>query len=344
MESRSRPLVGCSGIHNAILEKLTKVASTDAEILITGPSGVGKELYAAHVHAHSYRRDHRFVPVNCGSLSSELLENELFGHVGGAFTGARTQMEGLVRDAENGTLFLDEVNSLNIPCQIKLLRFLQDKKYRRLGETRLRQANVRIIAAANADLEAAVQEQRFRKDLFFRLRVVPIEIPALKERPEDIPVLLAAFTRKCAAKYKAPPLEFSDAAMQRIEKYDWPGNIRELENCVAYLTCLQLERAVQPGDLPLTTRIGTVKSITESGVSTPAAGGSSRGDAELDNFQAAKSRVVGNFEKQYIQRALQNTNGNVSAAARMSGKNRRALFELMRKYEIDPANYRKAPP
>lgn len=172
-------LVGCSKSHRDILNKLTSVAPTDAEVLLVGPSGVGKELYANHVHVHSHRSSCRFVPVNCASLSGDLLENTLFGHIGGAFTGATALSEGLVSEAEGGTLFLDEVDSLSVPCQIKLLGFLQDQKYRRLGENRLRQANVRVIAATNSDLESAVQEARFRKDLFFRLRVVPVEIPAL---------------------------------------------------------------------------------------------------------------------------------------------------------------------
>jgi two-component system response regulator GlrR len=252
-------------------------------------------------------------------------------------------MEGLVSEAEGGTLFLDEVNSLSIPCQIKLLRFLQDKMYRRLGENRLRKANVRIVAASNVDLESEVQQQRFRSDLYFRLRVIPVEIPALRERREDIPTLLAEFTRKCAEKYKASPLELSDAARQRLEAYNWPGNIRELENCVAYLTCLQLNRQVQPSDLPLTTRIDASRIAGESDAVAPT-DLPRCDDVDVESFQNAKNRVVRNFEKQYIERVLENTNGNVSAAARMSGKNRRALFELMRKHDIEPHQYRKAPP
>lgn len=342
MDSELQPLVGVSKIHKAILDKLTKVASTDAEILITGPSGVGKELYANYVHVNSHRRDNRFIPLNCGSLSNELLENDLFGHVGGAFTGAKAQREGLISEAEDGTLFLDEINSLYTPCQTKLLRFLQDKKYRRLGENHLRHANIRIIAATNIDLEKAVREELFREDLFFRLRVVPIEVPALKQRPEDIPVLIAEFTKRCAAKYNLSAVEFSEAALDHLNNYEWPGNIRELENCVACLTCLQLERPVQPSDLLLTKRIARGSNSIETDV-TPVYGECGCADGKSDHFQTAKSRMVGNFEKQYIENALQNTNGNISAAARMSGKNRRALFELIRKHKIDPNNFRTAP-
>jgi two-component system, NtrC family, response regulator GlrR len=324
-------LVGCSKTHKEVLDKLTRVAPTNAQVLLIGPSGVGKELYANHVHIHSQRRAQRFVPVNCGSLSGDLLENTLFGHVGGAFTGARSLSEGLVSEAEGGTLFLDEVNSLSGPCQTKLLRFLQDQKYRRLGEGRLRQANVRVIAATNTDLENAVREGCFRKDLFFRLRVFPVEIAALCRRPEDIPELIAVFRARSAAEYELPPVELSPAIVECMQRYEWPGNIRELENCVAYLTCLQLSRPIEPHDLPFLTQL---RDTTAEYVEQPAFHGS--------NLQDSKNRLVTEFERQYIERALRTTNGNISAAARMSGKNRRALFELMRKHEIRPDEFRTA--
>jgi DNA-binding NtrC family response regulator len=242
------PLLGCSEAHLQLLSLIAKVARTDAEILISGPSGVGKELYAQYVHRCSLRNGAAFVPINCGVLPPELIENELFGHVGGAFTGARPQSEGLVATAEGGTLFLDEVDSLALIAQVKLLRFLQGKEYRRLGETRLRRANVRIIAATNTDLLAAVREGYFREDLFFRLRVIPIEVPALRERACDIPVLIEEFAKRFAQTYQLPRTSFSPAAMEKMRCYSWPGNIRELENCVNYLTCRQLNRTIQPTD------------------------------------------------------------------------------------------------
>jgi DNA-binding NtrC family response regulator len=324
-------LVGCSKSHKEVLDKLTRVAPTNAEVLLIGPSGVGKELYANHVHIHSHRSAKRFVPVNCGSLSGDLLENTLFGHVGGAFTGARALSEGLVSEAEGGTLFLDEVDSLSIPCQTKLLRFLQDQKYRLMGEGRLRQADVRIIAATNAELERAVSEGHFRKDLFFRLRVFPVEISALCRRPEDIPELITVFRARSAAEYELPPVELSPAIVECMQRYEWPGNIRELENCVAYLTCLQLGRPIEPHDLPFLSQLGDT---TAEYVEQPA--------FHDDGLQASKNRLVAEFERHYIERALRTTNGNISAAARMSGKNRRALFELMRKHEIRPDEFRTA--
>ena len=229
-------------------------------------------------------------------------------------------------------------NSLSFACQIMLLRFLQDKKYRRLGENRLRQANIRVIAATNADLEAEVGEGRFRKDLFFRLRVVPVEVPALWRRPEDIPQLIEAFTEKSSIEYKLPAVQFTVAALGCMRGYEWPGNVRELENCVAYLTCLQPHRPIEPCDLPLLSRLRAVPPLT--GRDNPAVPANGYGES----LQVSKSRLVGEFERQYIEHALRITSGNISAAARISGKNRRALFELMRKYEISPDDFRAAPP
>jgi two-component system, NtrC family, response regulator GlrR len=232
-------LIGSSAVHRSLLERLAKFASTDAEILITGPTGVGKEQYAQYTHRQSHRAKAEFVPVNCGAIPDSLLENELFGHVGGAFTGARPQSEGLVAAAEGGTLFLDEVNTLSAPAQVKLLRFIQEKEYRRLGESRTRRANVRFIAATNADLLAAVKMGQFREDLFFRLRVIPIEVPALWKRPEDICPLIQQYTQHYAELYDLPVITLTELAWERMKTYLWPGNVRELENCIQYLTCLQ---------------------------------------------------------------------------------------------------------
>src|SRR5258708_4402988 len=179
--------VGSNARHLAILQTLAKVAPTDAEVLISGPSGVGKELYARYLHEKSRRCAQAFVAINCGALATDLLENELFGHIGGAFTGATSQHAGLVASAEGGTLFLDEVDTLAPANQVKLLRFIQEREYRRLGESRVRRADVRFVAATNAHLPDAVLEGQFRSDLFFRLRVVQIEVPSLSDRRDDVP-------------------------------------------------------------------------------------------------------------------------------------------------------------
>ena len=337
-------LIGESATHLQILEKLSKIAGTDAEVLISGPSGVGKELYARYVHQCSPRHKAEFVPVNCGALPVDLLENELFGHVSGAFTGASPRSDGLVAVAEGGTLFLDEVDALALGCQVKLLRFLQEKEYRRLGETRIRRANVRIIAATNTDLLAAVRDGWFREDLFFRLRVVPIEVPALRERPSDIPLLLEEYATRYAEAYKLPQITFSDTALERLKAYAWPGNIRELENCVNYLTCLQLDRPVKPYDLPLlgAAEIGHANERTHDNGNGHADGHATDADSDRTRrpYNAAKRDLVDSFEREYIERSLYYNEGNIAKAARISGKPRRVFFELMRKHGISAASYR----
>jgi DNA-binding NtrC family response regulator len=319
-------MVGCSAEHQRLLEQLLKFAPTDAEILITGPTGVGKELYARFVHSNSRRAKAAFVPVNCGAIPDSLLENELFGHVGGAFTGAQPRSEGLVASAEGGTLFLDEVDTLSLPCQVKLLRFVQEKEYRRLGEARTRSANLRFIAATNANLVDAVKSGRFREDLFFRLRVIPVEVPPLWRRKEDIRPLVNQYVARYAELYSLPSITISESTMERMENYSWPGNIRELENCIQYLTCLQLDHEVQIEDLPLLSfpeeEAGTPPEIDPSGPS----------------FQQTKRELLSMFEREYLEEALRRSGGNIAEAARASGKARRAFFELMRKHGVKAVN------
>jgi DNA-binding NtrC family response regulator len=289
-------------------------------VLITGPSGVGKELYARYLHQRSERFAAPFVAVNCGGLSGELLENELFGHVAGAFTGARDQREGLVAAAQGGTLFFDEVDTLPATSQAKLLRFIQEKEYRRLGERQLRRADVRFVAATNVRLEEAVHTGRFREDLFFRLRVIPVDVPPLRARPEDIGPLIEQFIQRYAQLYRLRPVTISAEARQRMEQYAWPGNIRELENCIRYLTCIQIARAIEPGDLPL--------------LGPPPA-------AEITaSFGQAKHELVERFECERLEEALRRSGGNITQAARAEGKARRAFFELLRKHNIDASAFR----
>ena len=320
-------LIGVSRFHRSIIERLSRIAATDAEVLITGPTGVGKELYARHVHVHSHRHAGAFVAVNCGALPGELLENELFGHVAGAFTGARPNNRGLVAEAEGGTLFLDEIDALTLGSQVKLLRLLQEREYRPLGESRVRRANVRFVAASNVELQDEVRAGRFRLDLFFRLRVVPVHILPLRDRPEDVDVLLDAFAERYAREYKVPPLRFTDAARHRLREYHWPGNVRELQNCVRCLVCLGFEQPIHPHDLPLL-EICTAPEFGD---------GASPREAR---FQDAKREVVNRFERDYIESALRLSHGNIARAAALSGKARRALFELMRKHGLRAETYR----
>ncbi len=318
-------LIGRSPAHRNLLEKIARIAPTDAEVLISGPSGVGKELYARHIHHCSGRRAAGFVPINCGALPHELFENEFFGHVGGAFTGARPQSEGLVAAAEHGTLFLDEIDSLSLASQIKLLRYLEDGEYRRLGETQIKRSHVRFIAATNADLGIDIREGRFREDLFFRLRVVPIEVPPLRNRREDIPLLLAAYIEHYSHTYRLPKIRLSASAIRALETYYWPGNIRELKNCIQCLTCLRPDHLVHPHELPLLKE----GEITEDGLNQMR--------VSERPLKEVKREVVSRLERAYLLDALRLSHGNIAQAARASGKPRRAFWELMRKYGIKPA-------
>jgi DNA-binding NtrC family response regulator len=313
-------LVGVSDAHVGVLKKLERVAPFDAEVLIQGPTGAGKEMYARYLHQVSGRARGPFVPLNCGAIPAELFENELFGHAEGAFTGARQRAEGLVAAAENGCLFLDEIDSLPMPSQVKLLRFLQNREYRRLGETTVRRANVRIVAATNGNLERRMEDGAFREDLYFRLRVIPIHIPALQERPEDVPALLAHFVPRYAREYGVPDARFSACAVNALRTYTWPGNVREVENCVRYLTCLALDRDVEVHDLPF--------HVAESEAAHP---------EPATSLKQAKRELILRFEREYIERALKDSEGNVSKAATASGKERRTFFELMRKHGIQAA-------
>jgi len=317
-------VVGKSVAHLNLLEKIRRFAEVDAEVLVSGPTGVGKEVYARVLHAQSARAKGAFVPMDCGAIPNELFENELFGHTRGAFTGAIAQASGLVAAAEGGVLFFDEVDALSPASQVKLLRFVQRKEYRRLGEPRLRSANVRVLAATNTDLEQAVQEGLFREDLYYRLRVIPIAVPPLKERREDVPLLLEAFGKYYAECYGGPRIEFSPAALRYLEEYSWPGNVRELENCVRYLTCLRIPRPVEVCDLDLLS------------ADKPGA------DSSLHRLtmQDAKRQLVMKFERAYLEEKLLSAGGNIARAANASGKDRRAFFELMRKHGLRSASSR----
>jgi DNA-binding NtrC family response regulator len=233
-------------------------------------------------------------------------------------------------------LFLDEINSLSIPCQIKLLRFLQDREYRRLGEVRLQKADVRIVAATNVDLIELLELGEFRADLYFRLRVVPVYVPPLCERPDDIDPLIDELSREAAAHYGLDRIVLSPAALTAMSRYSWPGNVRELQNCVRCLTCLQLKRPIEPVDLPLLPKMSSGAVPLDASPQQMPALHSER------PLREAKRELVSSFERHYVEAALTKTGGNVSRAAERSGKTRRVFFELMRKYDIDPTTYRVA--
>src|SRR5215203_2788206 len=243
-------IVGSSSAMTAVFELIETIAPTGSTVLITGESGTGKELVARAIHARSSRSDRPFVAVNCGALPDTLLESELFGHMRGAFTGADTNKKGLLEVAEKGTIFLDEIGEMSAMTQVKLLRVLQERKFRRLGGTEEVEANIRIIAATNRDLAKMVAAEDFREDLFYRINVIPVKLPPLRERNDDVQALAEHFVEKYAQQMKKDIQGISGAAMACLRSYSWPGNVRELENAIERAVALERTPAVLPDSLP----------------------------------------------------------------------------------------------
>jgi DNA-binding NtrC family response regulator len=261
------------------------------------------------------------VPVNCGAIPSELIESDLFGHTKGAYTTAHFSREGMIAAAEGGTLFLDEIDSLPLSLQSKLLRFLQDKEFRPIGSNALRRANVRIITASNADLPSLVGAGRFRQDLFFRINVLSLRLPPLRERKEDIPALAMYFVRRYAAEFKKSTQGLTAAAQRCLHNHLWPGNVRELSHTIERGMLLCHGPLLTPADFDL----GYDDSVED--------------DA---SFQTAKARVIKQFERGYVEQVLAACDGNISRAAKAAKKNRRAFWELIRKYGIEPGRFRSS--
>jgi DNA-binding NtrC family response regulator len=300
----------------AFLERVQCVprfARCDATVLIAGESGTGKELFARAIHYLSPRADRPFVPVNCGALPENLVESEIFGHKRGAFTGAASDQAGLIREAEGGTLFLDEIDCLTPQAQVKLLRFLQDGEYRSVGSQQILHANIRVVAATNADFSYMVREGKFREDLFYRLNVLTLTLPPLRERPSDILLLTRDFLEKQAAITNTRPKNVSLAALNRLLVHPWPGNVRELQNVLMRAIVLSDHNEIEPSDLNLP---GDAQA------------------AEDQSFQTMKSRVVWRFEHDFLTSVLHAHHGNISRAALAAKKNRRAFWQLLRKHRL----------
>jgi two-component system, NtrC family, response regulator GlrR len=310
-----RQLIGESPTFLAEISKIPAVARCAVSVLISGETGTGKEVCARAIHYLSPRAHNPFVPVNCGAIPAELVENELFGHERGAFTDASTSQCGLIHEAEGGTLFLDEVDCLPALAQVKLLRFLQEKEYRRLGSTKTYQANVRIITATNSDLEETVRRGKLRQDLYYRLNILQLTLPPLRERREDIPLLVRHFLAKYATEFNKQVTGFSADAIPALVCYDWPGNVRELEHIIERAVALSEQAVIRKADIVLP-RVGTPTS--------------------QDSFREAKAKVIAQFEKTYVQDLLLAHQGNITKAARAAKKNRRAFWQLMHKHRIDP--------
>lgn len=313
--------IGTSPALKKAIDKLFIAAGTDVPVLITGESGTGKELAARALHAWSNRSAHEFVAVNCAAMPSELLESELFGHKKGAFTHATADKKGLFEIADKGTLFLDEIGDMPLILQAKLLRVLQEGEIRPIGDSRTRKVNVRVIAATNKPIKNMVEREEFRQDLFFRLNVIEIRMPALREMPEDIPILAQHFLQQFLKEMGMPSKNFSKEALRQLSAWHWPGNVRELQNSVKRAAIFSAEDTILPDDLQI-----------------PARGGCACGDLNglvTMQYHEAKETVMRTFTTQYLTHILRSTNCNITLAAKRCGLERQSLQQLIRRYGIN---------
>jgi transcriptional regulator with GAF, ATPase, and Fis domain len=301
------------------------VASTPTTVLLLGETGVGKDLVARAIHRASHLRNRPYISINCTALTSSLMESELFGYKKGAFTGAESDRKGLFEEADGGTLFLDEIGDMLPELQAKLLRFLQTGEIRRVGSTEILNVNVRVIAATNRNLEQAVEDQAFRRDLFYRFNTFTINLPPLRERRMDIPYLAYHFITKAEAKLNRKISSITDDALECMVRYDWPGNVRELENVIERATILCRDDVIGAGDLALR--------LDDGAFSCPS-GVSALMPPQDEEFQSKKDQVMENFEKKELVRYLEKTDGNVSKASRLSGIPRRSFYRKMKKYGL----------
>jgi DNA-binding NtrC family response regulator len=315
-------IIGMSQPMREVFDLIQRVAPLDANIVITGESGTGKELVARAIHALSRRRDNRFVPIDCASLPETLLESELFGHQRGAFTGAVAEKAGLLEFAHRGTLFLDEVSELTPSIQSKLLRALQERAFRRVGGTDVVETDIRLIAATNVDLADRVASKQFREDLFYRLNVINIVLPPLRDRRSDVPLLVNHFVERFGAG-RVPAIQgIKPDAMLMLQTYHWPGNVRELQNAIERAVALTEEEYLDVCDFPerMTQAVGAAAVQEEE---------------EAIDLLSTRKRILRGFERDYLLRLLRENDGNISAAARQAGINRRTLYRLLERYGVD---------
>ncbi len=313
-------IIGKSKAMRIVMEQVVRAAETDSNVCIYGESGTGKELIAKSLHLLSSRKDKNFVAINCGAIPEKLFEGELFGYKRGAFTGAIKDKRGYFSQADKGSLFLDEIAELPESVQVKLLRVLQEHSFYPLGSEHLMKVDVRIIAATNADLEDKVRNGTFREDLYYRVHIIPIYIPPLRDRKDDIPLLSEHFIKKHAKRMKREPKELSATALQKLLSYSWPGNVRELENTIEYAMAMSVGHVIND-DLVLHNRR---THVTDKGKIKP-----------LKDARAE-------FEKDYLNTVLSMTRGNVTEAAKLTGKYRSDFYGLLKRYNIQPADFKNA--
>jgi DNA-binding NtrC family response regulator len=310
-------ILGKSKPMRAVFDLITRIADSPTNVLITGESGTGKELVAKAIHYNSDRKEAPFIPVNCAAIPEQLLESELFGHMRGSFTDAKGDKHGLFEEANKGTLFLDEISELPITLQAKLLRAIQEKEIRRIGATKPISVDVRIIAATNLNLGEEVKAKRFREDLYYRLNVIEVKLPPLRDRREDIPLLVDGFLRKCGEARGKAEKGVTEAALAMLMDYLWPGNVRELENVIERAVTLSRGEKIMPDDLP------------------PAVQGA-RGDRRVLEEAAEKTLPLHEIEKEYIKKILEKTGGNKYQAAHVLGIDRKTLYRKLAEIEDKP--------
>jgi two-component system response regulator AtoC len=317
-------LVGRSAAFIEVMKQVGRVAGTNLPVLLSGESGTGKELVASAIHQRSGRADKTFVAMNCGAIPAELIESELFGHVKGSFTGADRDRRGLWQEADGGTVFLDEITETTLSFQVKLLRVLQEREVRRVGSNQTQRVDVRVVAASNRDVESEVKAGRFREDLFYRLNAVSIMLPPLRDRREDIPPLAQTFVDRLY--YLSPSVRFSVEAMELLQSYSWPGNIRELENAVVRAAAM-CDGTIRVQDLPERVRnyrraTGVQNALGENSVERP----------------PEEWPPLSEVEGRYVARVLAHTKGNKQAAARVLGVDRKTLGRMIKRHGIETNN------
>jgi two-component system, NtrC family, response regulator GlrR len=319
LDPRLQHVIALSPSFRQLLVRLPTLAASNSTVLILGETGTGKEVLAQAVHYLSPRAAKPWVPIDCGAIPIELLESELFGHVKGAYTTAGTTRAGLIEQAEGGTLFLDEVDCLPVAAQAKLLRLLQEREYRPVGSNVMRRADIRIVAASNRDLRCEATRGSFRKDLYYRLNVVSMTLPPLRDRREDVQALARHFVERNARRLGKPIPALAPHALRKLIQHQWPGNIRELQHAIERAVLLSTSNVLGPDDIQLD------------------------GHPDLEpgaSFRDAKATIVRRFERDYIEDLLTRCGGNITHAAREAGKNRRAFFELIRKHDIEVEPFR----